>query len=123
MKTRLLEKEFDNVEMDDVVVIDGTTTGDGMGKVPLDVGKDVTVFVGTNIKFTCRLYQDNFEITWLKNNRILDPDEDHVMDQNLLYFYATKEPGTVNITCMVTGLLDSAKVTSRIIVRGLFYIL
>ena len=73
MKSKLLDEEYDDVEMDEIMVIDGSSSTDksGMGKIPIDVGKDITVLVGTQIKFTCRLMtnKDGFKITWLKDNK------------------------------------------------------
>ena len=56
--------EFEEEEVgnnDDVVQI-----VENGGMLPLDVGKDTSLLVGSQIKFTCRLksYKDDFDIIW-----------------------------------------------------------
>lgn len=54
MKSKLYDEDFENIEMDEVVVVDGTKTSSAskMGKIPIDVGKDVKVCICSLFVFT-----------------------------------------------------------------------
>lgn len=86
----------------------------------MNVGKNVTVFVGSTIKFLCDFRSDkDVDVTWLKDGLEIAADQPgYAKDLNYLYVRDTKEPDTFKITCVVHGVLDNAQISSFVEVQG-----
>ena len=88
------------------------------------MGNDIKAISGGSIKLRCMLKStENVKITWLKNGRILPRNSPDVIVGNTLIIKDTKNGGNFTYTCALSGLMGTAKQSSRIeIIRMLFFV-
>ena len=88
------------------------------------MGNDIKAISGGSIKLRCMLKStENVKITWLKNGRILPRNSPDVIVGNTLIIKDTKNGGNFTYTCALSGLMGTAKQSSRIeIIRMLLFV-
>ena len=85
------------------------------------VGENVTIFAGKSFKFYCPVGSSkNIQIKWLQNGRLLRSNSRVLIDDNMLIILDTKRKSQYSITCLIQGVLGSAKITSHMNIIGMF---
>ena len=83
------------------------------------VGQNVTIFTGNTFKLKCPVKSDeNIKVTWLRNGRSIRSSSRYLIDDNIMILLDTSRRTTYNITCVITGLLGQASITSQVFVVG-----
>lgn len=90
-------------------------------EVNVVIGSDVRVLSGNSLKFTCPVTEtkdDELKMTWLVNDKEILPNNKVDIQGDTFLIRETSRPALFRVTCVVTGILDEAKVDSSVEIIG-----